>query len=154
MPTVGEPRRQVKFECSEKFHKKLMDEKIERNLTLQQLAVRALERYLAVPESAHRELDEAVKRYGFDIQKALKESLVAIRRIVEGTRPEIQQQDPEEAEREELAFAIGALVRHFPLDKARLTRELLTLDARHYQSARIKPPKRNRGDAARKSKGE
>src|ERR1039457_1851783 len=37
--------RQVKFECSQEFYKRLMDEKLQRNLTLQQLAVRALERY-------------------------------------------------------------------------------------------------------------
>ncbi len=52
-----QPLRQLKFECSEEFYNRLMEEKLQRNLTLQQLAIRALERYFALPESYHRVID-------------------------------------------------------------------------------------------------
>lgn len=139
---MSEPKRQVKFECSEQFYKQLMDEKLQRKLTLQQLAIRALERYFAVPESVHREVDEISRDFGFRIDKALREGLAGLRRQL-GDRPKKVQSspDPEEVEREDLTFAIGALLGHFPLEKLQLTKQLLALDLKHYQSARVKSPK-------------
>ena len=45
--------RQVKFECSEDFYQRLNEERFRRNLTLRQLAIRALEWYFTLTKSIH-----------------------------------------------------------------------------------------------------
>ncbi len=62
-PALGVKRR-LTFECSQEFFQQVTDERAERHLTLQQLAIRALERYLAAPEWLHRGIDEVVSHSG------------------------------------------------------------------------------------------
>ena len=115
---MNQPKRQVKFECSEQFYNRLMDEKLQRNLTLQQLAIRALERYLAMSESAHRELDEVTREYGYDIQQALKEILAAVRRASAISVRARLPPDPQELERRGLGRSYWCSARAFSAGEA------------------------------------
>lgn len=117
-----------------------MDEKLQRGLTLKQLVIRSLQIYCSVPESAHRQFDEAVKSSGVGQQELVREFLPEVLRVLRGKRPKRKsQQTPEEIEREKLVSAIQALLHLFPLEKLQLLKDLCRMDAVHYRSSRIKP---------------
>jgi hypothetical protein len=129
--------RQVKFECSEEFYQRLNTEKLRRNLTLQQLAIRSLEWYCALPESLHRQVGEIIiSRH--ELQQIMRRAFEAesVREI------HIHCGDPERArqalELSKLMEMIEMHLDHFPLEKLRLLQQSLALDLKYYKSARIK----------------
>ena len=138
------PGRQIKFECSDEFYQRLKAEKTRRNLTLQQLAIRALERYLALPESVHRRIDERFADPSllatFCAQMIESDEL---RAMLNKYTHSIERVEPERAllalELRSLLEAIEGYLPEFPAEKLRLLEQELALDLKHYRSARIKP---------------
>ncbi len=159
-------KRQVKFECSEEFYQRMMDEKLQRNLTIQQLAIRALERYFAAPEYLHRAIEDQAHTTSFPVEDifrtALEDSVSRHHKMVQKVVPKLyptledlkqsyarMRQQPlvpladsaaDAAAREVFALwsAIFSYVFQFPAEKVRLIRESLALDLKYYRSARIK----------------
>jgi hypothetical protein len=143
-PKRTESMRQVKFECSEGFYQRLNEEKFRRNLTLQQLAIRALERYLAFPESIHRRIDEEIQDADEPTQflGRLLRSKEFRRLLNKYAHPIPSGVDPETErlalELRRLVEVIEAYLQQFPTDKLRLLEQSLALDLKFYRSARIK----------------
>lgn len=81
-----EEKRQVKFECSKEFYLRIMDEKLQRNLTIQQLAIRALELYFGTPEYFHRDIEAIAKSLDSSVgqisRDALQEGILALLRAM------------------------------------------------------------------------
>jgi hypothetical protein len=138
--------RQVKFECSEEFYERLMDEKLQRNLTIQQLAVRALERYLALPESVHRSIEEEAERTSTPLPGFLRRLMQRLSTLIH--EPEMAEKRPTAAGAVQLRNALEA-VQHYleqlPLEKVQLLRESLALDLKYYRSSRRKRPTPRKG---------
>jgi hypothetical protein len=140
-------KRRLTFECSNDFYKRVMHEKDERYLSLQQLAIRALERYLAVPEYVHRGLDEDAVGDGHALGDALRDFYVGFmkEKISKANDPNesgkaqgASQTSDRELEIWGLAREIGTCLKQLPVEKLRLLRESLFLDLKYYSSARIK----------------
>lgn len=134
--------RQVKFECPEEFYQRLSKEKLRRNLTFQQLTIRALERYLALPESVHRAIDEAkvlnpdsdlLRDYTYKwLRDRESEGRLGVHHVeLEQTLLELEVRSLQEA--------IVGYLPEFPEEKVRLLEQELALDLKYYRSARIKP---------------
>jgi hypothetical protein len=138
--------RQVKFECSLEFYKRLMDEKLQRNLTVQQLAVRALERYLAVPESIHRSIEEEAEITSTPLPNLLKHLMQHLSTFIH--RPELAEECTMAAEAVQLRSALEA-VQHYleqlPPEKVHLVRQSLAMDLKYYRSSRHKRPAQRKG---------
>jgi|HubBroStandDraft_4_1064222.scaffolds.fasta_scaffold109774_2 hypothetical protein len=136
-----ESMRQVKFECSEEFYQRLNEERFRRNLTLQQLAIRALEWYFTLPESIHRRIDEAVSQAGEpDIMGLFKKVLreTGEVRIFEKSYRAFIKRNPQSSEVRVLMDMIEGHLDHLPIEKLRLLQQSLALDLKYYKSARIK----------------
>ena len=136
--------RQVKFECSQEFYKRLMDEKLQRNLTLQQLAVRALKRYLAVPESIHRSLEEEAESTSTPLPELVRRLMQHLSTFIPG----LGEERTMAAEAVQLRNALEAVQRYLeqlPLEKVELLRESLALDLKYYRSSRHKRPAQRKG---------
>jgi hypothetical protein len=143
-------KRPVKIEVSEKFYDQLQDEKFRRNLTIQQIIVRALQRYLAVPESQHRQLEEELQLQGRPIDaewRVMVRSQIERNRKARGAGARIplpaSALKPSDADQRQLElFTLADEIREylweFPVDKARLVKESLKVDLKYYRSARIK----------------
>lgn len=136
------PLRQVKFECSEEFYKRLTDEKLQRNLTIQHLVTRSLERYFALPESVHRGIEEEAQMESVPLCDVLR------RRFINGKAGPKKRL----AAKERRVFVSGTLdadhlsglqaVLHYleqlPTEKVGLVRESLALDLKYYRTSRFK----------------
>ena len=156
--TVGRKRKvrkvaafkpRLTFECSTEFYHRVMHEKDERHLTVQQLALRALDRYFSVPEYVHRGIEEFVgdphvvgssaddyREYaiGFLRSKIAQAPDAAASRKAPGS-PAASERD---LEIWALTHEIGGYLKQLPVEKLRLLRDSLLLDLRYYRSARIK----------------
>jgi hypothetical protein len=143
-------RRQIKFEAPEEFYDKLQSEKLKRGLLIQDIAIRAIERYFAVTEETHKEIDAHAERLNLSIAQvfgpALAHHLMRLRKMdpkslqemreimVSGPSPELKaflQQMP-------AVLDLYEFVRQFPPEKTKLLRDMLALDLKYYRSARIK----------------
>ena len=142
--------RQVKFECSAAFHQRLMDEKLQRNLTVQQLAIRALERYFAFPESVHRGIEEQAAAARTELTEYLRQMMRDLNALV---HPHGLTREPAmlRAEAVLMRNALEAVV-HFleqmPIEKVNSVREALALDLKYYRSSRLKRSRSLLGGAA------
>ena len=125
-----------------------MDEKLQRNLTVQQLAIRALERYLAVPESVHRRLEEEAEATSTPMPELL-------RRIMQWLNTSVHPLEPAEApaiavEAIQLRNALEA-VQHYleqlPPEKVDLVCQSLALDLKYYRSSRLKRTEESKRDS-------
>jgi hypothetical protein len=153
-------KRPVKIEVSQNFYEKLQDEKLRRNLTIQQMILRALERYLAVPESLHRQLEEECEREGRSVEREAQVSMEIRLRQYRKSRgadaavalPPMSAEEREahqrRIERFELADEIKQFLGDLPVDKLRSLRESVKLDLKYYRSARIKE-KKTRGSVTK-----
>jgi hypothetical protein len=131
-------RRQVKFECSEEFYLRLNEEKLRRNLTLQQMAIRALEWYFTLPESSHRRIDESVG-VGDAMADKIWRAWIAAIDIDAPTKKGVDRNTTRRSlEVRKLLEMIEEHLDHFPMEKLRLLQQSLALDLKYYQSARIK----------------
>jgi hypothetical protein len=131
--------RQVKFECSEAFYKQLMDEKLKRNLTIQQMAVRALERYWAIPESFHRSIEEQALEKSTPLSEVLWEMTVFLSTIVQSGK---LREGPTWASEEAMLLrndleAVQQYLEQLPSNKVDLVREQLELDLKYYRTSRL-----------------
>lgn len=154
-PMTGEQTRQVKFECSEDFYKRLREEKLQRNLTFQQLATRALERYMAVPESVHCRLEEAAKKVKSPgVEYVWTEHGMS---MVESHSDQVTEKVPELSikQRKLVAQAIEVnkaieAVHHYleqlPPEKVHMVREALALDLKYYRRSRLKQLQKRKRD--------
>jgi hypothetical protein len=131
--------RQVKFECSQDFYKRLMDEKLQRNLTVQQLAVRALERYFAVPESLHRRIEEEAAITSTPLPELFRGVTQYLSTFVQpGKLGEEPAMDLETQVTREHMDAILHYLQQLPYEKVELVRESLELDLKYYRTSRFK----------------
>jgi hypothetical protein len=162
-----QPKRQVKFECSEQFYKRLLDERRQRSLTLQQIATRALEQYLAVPEYVHRGITEMTKAGLHRLPKAVLDALRpdalldalspnavtldTLASLPPGARDQIiisalemvsrlggAEPFGKRMEQTFLKEEIWHILDQLPLDKLRVLHQELMLDLKYYRSARIR----------------
>jgi hypothetical protein len=149
-------KRPVKIEVSEEFYRKLQDEKLRRNLTFQQIILRALDRYLAIPESLHREIEEEGRYVGRSVEEVALELARAwvktarkgrgadVGRVPFPRSPELLADMNRLLEPLELIDAIKDYLIEMPVEKIRAVKESLGVDSKYYRSARIKEP-RQRG---------
>jgi hypothetical protein len=143
-PKGLDSKRQLKFECPEDFYQRLNKEKLRRNLTFQQMALRALALYLAFPESFHRGVDEKIKDpvdlatfwTGVLESKALRVHLSKYAHPIERVEPERARLA---LELRGLLEAIEGYLQQFPAEKLQLIEQTLSLDLKYYRSAREKP---------------
>jgi hypothetical protein len=134
-------KRQVKFECTDDFYERLNREKLRRNLTLQQLAIRALDFYLAVPESTHRQLEERTEWGVLNVRRVDPTLIWA--KPKEGEQISIYRisRDPRRVALASMLDFIQTNFEEFPEEKWQLLQKSLELDVKYYRSARIKQPK-------------
>jgi hypothetical protein len=134
-----EPVRQVKFECSETFYTRLIEEKLQRNLTVQQLAVRALERYFAVPESVHRRIEEQAAITSTPLPELFRGVTQFLSTFVQpGKLGEEPAMDLETQLIREHMDAILHYLQQLPYEKVEQVRESLELDLKYYRTSRFK----------------
>jgi hypothetical protein len=144
-------KRQIKFEASEEFYRKLQNEKQVRDLSIQEIATRAIERYCAVPEKLHKELDAQLERLDLALSEALISAIRWRLGYYTGTTKERVRASKELAARkpspEMKAFvdldlpelvSLYNIISGFPAEKIRLVKEMLLFDLKYYRSARIK----------------
>ena len=147
------PLRQVKFECSGEFYKRLMDEKLQRNLTVQQLAIRALDRYFAIPESVHRRIEEEAQAAGAPLRDVLRQRFArAVSRSANRGGSEILILTHPDRDHLASIAAVAHYLAQLPPEKASLVRESLALDLKYYRTSRFRTGSAERSAAAR-SKG-
>jgi hypothetical protein len=144
--------RQVKFESSEDFYGRLMDERLQRNLTIQQLAIRSLERYFALPESVHRMIEERAKIdtsawYGHlsALLGVAAQDNVTLSQPHDPGTPLSVEESRKAQEMTEAPVAIQHYLEQLPIEKVQTVRASLALDLKHYRQSRFKPPEPVRG---------
>jgi hypothetical protein len=143
------PLRQVKFECSGEFYKRLMDEKLQRNLTIQQLAIRALERYFAVPESVHRRIEEEAQAAGAPLRDVLRQRFArAVSRAANRGGGEILFLTHPDPDHLASIAAVAHYLEQLPPEKASLVRDSLALDLKYYRTSRFRTGSAERSAAA------
>jgi len=145
---MAEPKRQLKIETSEQFYQLVQDEKTKRDLTLHALVMRALERYLAVPEDTHRGIEHHAERVGDSIREVSRRAWDTLHFSLRGKRRRRKTVPPPGLlellhdlpgpEQVELLSTLWEYMRDFPPEKLRLLKESLALDLKYYRSARIK----------------
>jgi hypothetical protein len=148
---MEESSKQVLFRCSEEFFKRIEHEKTSRNLTTQDMVIRALERYFAVPERVHAEIEQRAAASGKPISALLwyaltspllkrrfrPEEIIAgeTKTPAEGTKAPFLTAD--QVQNLRLATTLFELVQQLPPEKVRLLLESLALDVKYYRSSRI-----------------
>lgn len=141
------PKRQFKFECSEEFYQRSMEEKLQRNLTLQQMAIRGLELVYDIPEYGYRAAEETAKTNEVKVGQIISEALLSKMRV-KGGKPYLKPSFPTKlsgddlkraVEHENLVSTIATYLRELPTEKVRPLSDMLAVDVKHYRSSRIKP---------------
>jgi len=128
--------RQLKFECSEQFYRQVMDEKLQRGLTVQQLATRALARYFGIPESVHRALDEEVERSKTQLESLIRPIIEQLTWSLRRNRGPKRDVAPEVLAFSRELTAVTHYLEQMPPEKLRLVRESLALDLSYYRTSR------------------
>jgi hypothetical protein len=143
------PKRPIKFEASDAFYQRLHEEKLRRGETIQQMAIRGLMLYFAIPipvqakvmelsDRTHRDYADVIDYllrdffYSIDPKANLDDGLehqeILVRTALEAGRSR---------EIDVLIDTLSDYMRSFPSEKLRLLKESLALDLKYYRSARI-----------------